>query len=270
MYNLVVSFEGIAIAKSVLVALAYNNKAITLADSEDGSELNAPSDFMLEAIAKGTNGRATLAPVTSGTSGEDYTTFYTGIYVTTGTFSFDTKQDAFCIYYKIKDPELMNKAAWRFATVEEVRDLYKDNTGASVKVTDNSSPLLTYVYNPDTGCATDGGLIQVDGFTFTGSNKDSLTATTNNNKGSLTPAVPAQDKSPATLLLSVSNTGLAGTYEGSATTTWEITDTGNTGAAISGDTLSITNTGKAGTVTVKATTVADSVTMADTAEGTFT
>ena len=162
----------------------------------------------------------------------------------------------------------MNKATWRFATVEEVADLYKDNTGASVKVTDDSSPVVTYAYNPDTGCATDGGLIQVGSFTFTGSNKDALSGTTINNKDSLTLKVPTAQAGSAQLQLSVTNTGMDGAYAGSdAKTTWSITGTNNTGATIDADTglLTITNKGTAGSVNVQASTTAGGVTKTDTA-----
>ena len=164
----------------------------------------------------------------------------------------------------------MNKASWRFATVEEVKALYKDNTGAALKVTDGSSPMLTYAYGPDTGCDTSGGMIELKGFTFTGSDKDKLTATTiAEPEGGLTLAVPEKNSSPATLELKVTNTGLAGEYTGTdtPTTTWSIDGQNDTGATIDESTgkLSITNTGNAGEITVKASTVAGGETVTDTA-----
>ena len=268
LYKLVVSLKGFPGAKNVLIALAYNKNQVTPARS-NGNALETPTGFMLNPIAEGSDDVASKSPVTVVESG-DYVTFYTGIYVTTGSFDFESEADAFELYYKIVDTTQMNKASWRFATVEEVKALYKDNTGAALKVTDGSSPMLTYAYGPDTGCDTSGGMIELKGFTFTGSDKDKLTATTiAEPEGGLTLAVPEKNSSPATLELKVTNTGLAGEYTGTdtPTTTWSIDGQNDTGATIDESTgkLSITNTGNAGEITVKASTVAGGETVTDTA-----
>lgn len=106
---------------------------------------------------------------------------------------------------------------------------------------------------------------------FRGDNVDALTATAINNKDNLTLAVPTSGS--AELELSVTNTGLDGTYAGNdAETTWAITGTNNTGAVIDANTgvLKITNSGRAGTVTVQATTKAGGAEVSDTADVTVT
>ena len=270
LYKLVFSLKGIADAKGAYVALAYDKNVIT-PSRVSGQDLEKPTGYSINALAEGTDEEPSKVSVRS-VENDDYMTFYTGIYVATGSMNFETETDAFEIYYKIKDTSLANKASWRFATKDELHSLYQDYTGASLKITNSGSgaEMKTYAYNPDTACATDGGLIQLDSFVFTGSDRDSLTATEIVGDN-LTLAVLTSGS--AELQLSVTNTGLDGEYAGSdAETTWEITDGEETGAEIDKNSgvLKIDNTGRAGTVTVQATTTAGSVTKIDTANVTIT
>ena len=267
LYKLVVSLEGISDAKSIYVSLAYNKEAITPSRSS-GADLSKPTGYSVEALAEGTEEEPSKISVRA-VETDEYMTFYTGVYVTAGAIDCGSKTDVLAIYYKIKDESKMNVASWRFATTDEVRALYQDTTGASVKVTDSGSGsnMKTYAYNADAGCATDGGIIEANGFTFTGCDKDALKAVAiTGAEDGLT--VPEKGKT-ATLQLGVTLTGLDGDYSGSdAKTTWSITNDGNTGATIEPETglLSIGSTGNAGTVKVQATTTAGGVTLHATAD----
>ena len=174
-------------------------------------------------------------------------------------------------YFKVIDGKTPNKATFRIETApsELLNQLQPaDNEAAPLKF---STADGSYYYG-----GTEAAMEECTGeltasISFRGDNVDALTATAINNKDNLTLAVPTSGS--AELELSVTNTGLDGTYAGNdAETTWAITGTNNTGAVIDANTgvLKITNSGRAGTVTVQATTKAGGAEVSDTADVTVT
>ena len=182
---------------------------------------------------------------------------------TTGTVEYVNGQDMLKFTFRLADGVSLDDLDAGSIKIETQTDspmiiaLYPDENDRKFGVRFDSTDETQYFASENSATVS---------LTYPGSDRDVLTATSIDEGNGLSLAVPTSGS--AELKLSVTNTGLDGEYAGNdAVTTWEITETNDTGAVIDKDSgvLKIDNTGRAGTVTVQATTTAGSVTETDTA-----